>query len=143
MSGGIEVHGLPLEIAYGVIGVVFAASALVAVYKIVRGPTILDRMIASDVLLTTLILVVGAEMVYSGHTRNISMMTVLAGTAVFATIAVARYVSVQDRPGTAAVPDSVVANHPDADASVVDRGSSDVGAVTAAADAPPEGGELR
>ena len=115
-------HALPLEITYWVIGIVFTAAALFAVAKIISGPTILDRMIASDVLLTTLILVVGAEMVYSGHTRNISMMIVLAGTAVFATIAVARYVSVHDRPGTALaagpempVPDSAFDPEPAAD----------------------------
>lgn len=80
------------------VGVLFTAAALLAVYRIVRGPSILDRVVASDVLLTTLILVLGAEMVYNGHTRSISMMVVLAATAVFGTIAVARYVSKQDRP---------------------------------------------
>ena len=79
------------------IGVLFTAAALMALYRIVRGPSILDRMIASDVLLTTLILVVGAEMVYNGHTRSIPFMLVLAAIAIFATVAVARYVSKQDR----------------------------------------------
>ena len=80
------------------VGLMFTAAALMALYRIVRGPSILDRMIASDVLLTTLMLVVGAEMVYNGHTRTIPLMVVLASTAIFATIAVARYVSKQDRP---------------------------------------------
>lgn len=79
-----------------IIGGLFAAGALLSVYRILRGPSILDRMIASDVLLTTLMLVVGAEMVYNGHTRTIPMMLVLASTAIFATVAVARYVSKQD-----------------------------------------------
>jgi multicomponent Na+:H+ antiporter subunit F len=77
--------------------VMFTIAALLVVYRIVRGPSILDRMIASDVLLTTLMLVVGAEMVLNGHTRTIPLMVVLASTAIFATIAVARYVSKQDR----------------------------------------------
>jgi len=64
----------------------------------VRGPSILDRVIGSDVLLTTLILVLGAEMVVSGHTQSIPMMVVLAATAAFSTVAVARYVSRQDHP---------------------------------------------
>jgi multicomponent Na+:H+ antiporter subunit F len=55
-------------------------------------------MIASDMLLTTIILVVGAEMDYNSHTRNIPMMLVLAAIAIFATVAVARYVSKQDKP---------------------------------------------
>jgi multicomponent Na+:H+ antiporter subunit F len=78
-------------------GALFAAAAVGAVIRIVRGPTILDRMLASDVLLTTLLLVVGAEMVLNGHTRTIPVMLVLAGTAAFSTVAVARYVSQQDR----------------------------------------------
>ena len=81
-----------------VAGVMFTGAALLALFRIVRGPSLLDRMIASDVLLTTLILVVGAEMVINHHTRNVPVMLVLAGVAVFATIAVARYVSKQDKP---------------------------------------------
>lgn len=78
-------------------GAVFTLATLLALYRIVAGPSILDRMIASDMLLTTLMLVVGTEMVYNGHTRTIPIMLVLAATAVFASIAVARYVSKQDR----------------------------------------------
>jgi multicomponent Na+:H+ antiporter subunit F len=80
-----------------VMGVLFAAAAVLILIRIVRGPTILDRMIASDVLLTTLILVVGAEMVVNGHTRTVPIMLVLAAVAIFATVAVARYVTKQDR----------------------------------------------
>ena len=87
-----------MSIIYLFVGILFTVAALFTVYRIVRGPSILDRMIASDVLLTTLMLVVGAEMVYNGHTRTIPLMVVLASTAIFATIAVARYVSKQDRP---------------------------------------------
>ncbi|GAB2451439.1 multicomponent Na+:H+ antiporter subunit F [Conyzicola lurida] len=87
-----------MSIIYLIIGALFTIAALFTVYRIVRGPSILDRMIASDVLLTTLMLMVGAEMVYNGHTRTIPLMVVLSSTAIFATIAVARYVSKQDRP---------------------------------------------
>lgn len=80
-------------------GVLFAAAAMLILIRIVRGPSILDRMIASDVLLTTLILVVGAEMVVNGHTRTVPIMLVLAAVAIFATVAVARYVTKQDRDG--------------------------------------------
>lgn len=86
-----------LTVSHIVAGALLAISAGLAVIRIVRGPTILDRMIASDVLLTILILAVGAEMVINDHTRTIPLMLVLAGTAAFATIAVARYVSTQDR----------------------------------------------
>ncbi|MBC7590597.1 MAG: MrpF/PhaF family protein [Salinibacterium sp.] len=68
-------------------------------------------MIASDVLLTTLMLVVGADMVIKGHTRSIPIMLVLSAIAIFATVAVARYVTKQDRAITgveAAVPEAAV-----------------------------------
>jgi multicomponent Na+:H+ antiporter subunit F len=91
-----------VSVIFVITGVLFTAAALLTLYRIVRGPSILDRMIASDVLLTTLMLVVGAEMVFNGHTRTIPLMVVLASTAIFATIAVARYVSKQDRPDGAA-----------------------------------------
>ena len=96
-----------MSIIYLAVGALFTIAALLTVYRIVRGPSILDRMIASDVLLTTLMLVVGAEMVYNGHTRTIPLMVVLASTAIFATIAVARYVSKQDKPQAGESPQSV------------------------------------
>ena len=86
-----------IPVLYVVAGALFAAAATGAVIRIVRGPTILDRMLASDVLLTILLLVMGAEMVINDHTRTIPVMLVLAGTAAFSTVAVARYVSQQDR----------------------------------------------
>ena len=67
-------------------------TAIFALIRVVRGPSILDRMIASDVLLTTIMIAVGADMVFRGHTHSIALMTVIAATSVFATITVARYV---------------------------------------------------
>lgn len=94
MTAPLAVEAVLLWVAGGL----FAATGGLALFRIVRGPSILDRMIASDVLLTTLMLVVGGEMVLNGHTRSIPLMLVLAGVAIFATVAVARYVSRQDRP---------------------------------------------
>lgn len=73
-------------------GLALTLTAFAALIRIVRGPTILDRMIASDVLLTTVMLVLGTDMVVRGHTDSIPLMTVIAATATFATIVVARYV---------------------------------------------------
>ncbi|MGJ0204863.1 monovalent cation/H+ antiporter complex subunit F [Leucobacter sp. gxy201] len=73
-------------------GAGFTVTALAALVRIVRGPTILDRMVASDVLLTTLMLAVGTDMIVRGHTASIPLMTVIAATATLATIVVARYV---------------------------------------------------
>jgi len=87
-----------ITVIYYATGIVFTAAAVFGVVQVVRGPSILDRVIGSDVLLTTLILVFGAEMVINGHTQTIPIMVVLAATAGFSTVAVARYVSRQDHP---------------------------------------------
>ncbi|WP_353988346.1 monovalent cation/H+ antiporter complex subunit F [Ruicaihuangia caeni] len=79
-------------------GTMLLLASLFALYRIVRGPSILDRMIASDMLLTTLVIVVGVEMVYNDHLDTVPLMIVLASTAIFASISVARYVSKQDSP---------------------------------------------
>lgn len=75
-----------------VVGLSLTFTALAALVRIVRGPTILDRMVASDVLLTTVMLALGADMVVRGHTDSIPLMTAIGATATLATIVVARFV---------------------------------------------------
>ncbi len=82
-----------------VIGAVLVVAVALMLYRIVRGPTILDRMIASDVLLTTVMIVLAAEMVVDGHTDTLPVLLVLAATASYGTIAVARSVAKHDAPG--------------------------------------------
>ncbi|MET0303410.1 MAG: monovalent cation/H+ antiporter complex subunit F [Microbacteriaceae bacterium] len=86
-----------MTVLHYIAGGLLSASAVLAVIRVIRGPSILDRLIASDVLLTCLMLTVGMEMVINEHTRTIPLMLVLAAGAVFGTVAVARYVSKQDR----------------------------------------------
>ncbi|RIX28235.1 monovalent cation/H+ antiporter complex subunit F [Amnibacterium setariae] len=88
----------PHDVLVAVVGVLFAAGAALTVLRVVQGPTILDRMIASDVLLTTMTLVLGAFMALERRTDLIPVLLVLAGSSAFATIAVARSVSKHDRP---------------------------------------------
>ena len=85
-------------------GALLAAGAVTAVVRIVRGPSLMDRMIASDVLLTTLVLAIGAEMVINQHTHSVLIMIAITAVAAFATVAVARNVSKQDRTTDAPLP---------------------------------------
>ncbi len=73
--------------------VLLSVAALVALYRVIAGPSLVDRVIASDVLLTTLIIVVGTEMAINGHTRTIPLMVALAAVGIFGSVAVARFVS--------------------------------------------------
>ncbi|HLT67781.1 MAG TPA: sodium:proton antiporter, partial [Microbacterium sp.] len=43
------------------IAVVFTAAALLALIRMIKGPSILDRAIASDVLLSEVLCILGAE----------------------------------------------------------------------------------
>ncbi|MCT1478613.1 monovalent cation/H+ antiporter complex subunit F [Microbacterium sp. p3-SID336] len=79
-----------------VIIAVFGLAAILAVIRIVRGPSILDRAVAADVLLTEVMCVLGAEMAINGHTRNIPVLLIIAAVGVFGSIAVARFVARRD-----------------------------------------------
>jgi multicomponent Na+:H+ antiporter subunit F len=71
----------------------FGVAALLVLVRLSRGPGILDRMIATDVLLTTLVLATGTYCVLNRTTVGIPLMLVLAGTSALSAIAVSRYVS--------------------------------------------------
>ncbi|HWI31496.1 MAG TPA: monovalent cation/H+ antiporter complex subunit F [Microbacterium sp.] len=79
-----------------VILVVFSVAALLTVVRIARGPSILDRAIASDVLLTEVMCLLGAEMVFNHHTRTLPVLLIIAAVGVFGSIAVARFVARRD-----------------------------------------------
>lgn len=73
-------------------GITLSITALLALIRAILGPGILDRMIASDVVLTTIVLALGADMVLRKHTTLIPVMLIIAAASAFATITVARYV---------------------------------------------------
>ncbi|WP_314094851.1 monovalent cation/H+ antiporter complex subunit F [Microbacterium foliorum] len=76
--------------------VIFGIAAILTIVRIVRGPSILDRAVASDVLLTEVMCVLGAEMAINGHTRNIPVLLIIAAVGVFGSISVARFVARRD-----------------------------------------------
>lgn len=79
-----------------VIVAVFSVAAVLTLFRIIRGPSILDRAVASDVLLTEVMCVLGAEMAINGHTRSIPVLLIIAAVGVFGSISVARYVARRD-----------------------------------------------
>lgn len=84
-----------LAIVYGVFGV----AAILTLWRIVVGPSILDRAVASDVLLTEVMCVLGAEMAIDHHTRTLPVLLVIAAVGVFGSISIARFVARRDREG--------------------------------------------
>lgn len=81
-----------------VILIVFGIAALLTLVRIVRGPSILDRAVASDVLLTEVLCVLGAEMAINHHTRTLPVLLIVAAIGVFGSVAVARFVARRDQP---------------------------------------------
>lgn len=85
-----------MSILLAVIYVVFAVAALITLWRIVVGPSILDRAVASDVLLTEIMCVLGAEMAINHHTRTLPVLLVIAAVGVFGSISIARFVARKD-----------------------------------------------
>ncbi|MGK3951997.1 monovalent cation/H+ antiporter complex subunit F [Microbacterium sp. I2] len=79
-----------------VIYVVFAIAALLTLWRIVIGPSILDRAVASDVLLTEVMCVLGAEMAINQHTKTLPVLLIIAAVGVFGSISIARFVARRD-----------------------------------------------
>lgn len=89
MSPAVVVMGIAVALVLALLGATFA----LAVFRIVRGPTILDRMIGSDMVLTTVLVVIAAAMVIRQDLTGIPVLVVISATSVFATVAVARAVT--------------------------------------------------
>ena len=79
-----------------VIYVVFAVSGLFTVWRIIKGPSILDRAVASDVLLTLVMCLLGADMAINHHTRTLPVLLIIAAVGVFGSISIARFVARRD-----------------------------------------------
>ncbi|GAA1796896.1 monovalent cation/H+ antiporter complex subunit F [Agromyces neolithicus] len=76
--------------------VMFGIGAIAAVSRIIRGPTILDRALATDVLLAISMCALGAEMAINKHTDTLVVLLVLAMFAIVGSIAIARFMAKQD-----------------------------------------------
>ena len=85
-----------LTVAGFIAWIMFGIGALAAVFHIIRGPSILDRALATDVLLAIAMCALGAEMAINRHTDTLVVLLVLALFAVFGSIAIAQLMAKQD-----------------------------------------------
>ena len=76
--------------------VLLAASVVVALFRIVRGPSILDRMIGTDVVLASIMCGLGGYMALSGRSDLLPVLIVLAMLGFVGSVSVSRYVSKSD-----------------------------------------------
>ncbi|WP_425310058.1 monovalent cation/H+ antiporter complex subunit F [Ammonicoccus fulvus] len=77
----------------GAVMIMFFIDAVLTVIKIVRGPSVLTRTLAADLLVSTLICAIGAEMVITRHASSMPLLISLALVAFVGTVAVSRFVA--------------------------------------------------
>ena len=78
---------------------VFAVAAILTLWRIAVGPSILDRAVAADVLVTEVLCVLGADTSINHHTRTLPILLVVAAVGVFGSIAIARLVARRGEDG--------------------------------------------
>ncbi|MBO4209798.1 monovalent cation/H+ antiporter complex subunit F [Micromonospora echinofusca] len=75
-----------------ILTVLLSGAALLALARIVRGPSLLDRVIAADVLLSAMVGAVCAEAVLNRHATTLPILVVLALLGFVNSVAVVRFV---------------------------------------------------
>lgn len=86
------------DTVFAVVLALLSLSGFLALYRILRGPSILDRVIGSEVLLVTVMLGLIANMIYVQNTRTLTAVLVVALLGFTAAVSVARFVSHQEPP---------------------------------------------
>lgn len=92
-----------------VVGGLLALSAVLAVARAVTGPTMLDRVVALEVVTGVLICALGVEAAVHRHTTTLAVLVSLSLIGFLASVSVARFVRREDAP--AHVGDSTGTGH--------------------------------
>lgn len=88
-----------LDIAVGIVVVVLALAALGTFYRIAAGPSLLDRVIAVDVLLAIVAAGLATEMAVSRRLDNLALLVTVSVIGFIGSVTVARYVATRkDEP---------------------------------------------
>ncbi|MDG4792409.1 monovalent cation/H+ antiporter complex subunit F [Micromonospora sp. WMMD1082] len=74
-----------------------SVTALLALARLYRGPSLLDRVIAADMLLATMIGAVGAEAAINRHATTLPVLVVLALLGFVGSVSLVRF-AVRERP---------------------------------------------
>ena len=76
----------------GVAGAALAVAALLVLVRFVRGPTMLDRVIATDVLVAVIVCAVGVEAAVFRHTTTLPVLLTVSLFAFVSAVSVARFI---------------------------------------------------
>ena len=79
------------------IAALLSAAALLALVRLYRGPSLLDRVVAADMLLATMVGAVGAEAALNRHASTLPVLVVLALLGFVGSVSLVRF-AVRDQP---------------------------------------------
>lgn len=79
------------DIVIWVCGLILTIAAIGTVFRIWRGPTLLDRVLASDVLVAIIVAVLCVNMVAKDSYELITLVLVIAAVGFIGSVTVARY----------------------------------------------------
>jgi multicomponent Na+:H+ antiporter subunit F len=82
-----------MEIVLAVTAVILSAAAAGAIIRIARGPSLLDRVLASDVLLAILGAALCIDMAVNRHLNNLMLLVALSIIGFIGSVTVARFVA--------------------------------------------------
>lgn len=74
-----------------VVTTLLAAGAVLALLRIVRGPSILDRIVATDVLLAVIVMAIASEAAFSRDATALPVLAVLSILGFTGAVSVARF----------------------------------------------------
>ncbi len=100
------------EVLSTIIIVILGTAGLLTLVRIVRGPSVLDRAIGLEVMVTILVCALGAEAALTRHTTTLPILVSLSLLGFVGSVAVVRFVPTDmdphgdDSPG---IPDAVLA----------------------------------
>ncbi|GAC1490408.1 MAG: hypothetical protein NVS2B15_09080 [Pseudarthrobacter sp.] len=86
-----------MQIVLAVTAVILSLAAASAIIRIARGPSLLDRVLASDVLLAILGAALCIDMAVNRHLNNLMLLVALSVVGFIGSVTVARFVA--DRRG--------------------------------------------
>lgn len=80
-----------------VVAALFTVAGGLALIRIVRGPSTLDRMVATDVLLAVLVIAIAADAAYRRDGTALPVLVVLSVLGFTSSVAVARFATREHR----------------------------------------------
>jgi multicomponent Na+:H+ antiporter subunit F len=82
-----------MSVAQIIVSAVLALAAVLALVRLVRGPSLLDRLLAIDVLLAVVCAGLIVDMAAGGHMNNLTLVVVICLVGFIGSVAVARFVT--------------------------------------------------